>query len=72
MLSHALACFDRVIFLIRKDNIRSRRVMEKIGGQQSDRAMDALVVGQLVCYIIYIIDLKGFYSNRLGAGPLKI
>lgn len=33
MIAHALASFDRVVFYIGEDNMRSRRAMEKIGGR---------------------------------------
>ena len=33
MIAHALASFDRAVFYIGEENLRSRRAMEKIGGR---------------------------------------
>ncbi len=65
MVGHALALFDRVIFLIGETNLRSRRALEKIGGTLTDRTFDTEMAGGRVRHVIYTIDRAGF-----GNGPL--
>jgi RimJ/RimL family protein N-acetyltransferase len=65
MVGHALTMFDRVIFLIGDNNLRSRRAMEKIGGVLTDREYVTDLAGGPVRHVIYAIDRAGF-----AAGPL--
>ncbi len=65
MVGHALAHFERVIFLIGETNLRSRRALEKIGGTLTDRIFDSEMTGGTVRHVIYSIDRAGF-----AAGPL--
>jgi len=66
MIGHALGHFDRVIFLIGEDNIRSRRAIEKIGARLTDR-IDEMVMGDaIVRHVIYSIDPADFASGPLS------
>lgn len=65
MIAHALLYFDRALFLVGEANIRSRRAMEKIGGQLTDRTYDAHYPSGVVRHVVYAIDRDGF-----AAGPL--
>lgn len=67
MLAHALRYVERVDFRIGENNLRSRRAMEKIGGQLSAR--DGGVVQTAsgpARHVIYEITRDGF-----AAGPLS-
>lgn len=66
MLAHALQHFDRVIFLVGQDNLRSRRAMEKIGGRLTERTFTAGVSEALVTHVIYAIDRQGFENGPLN------
>jgi RimJ/RimL family protein N-acetyltransferase len=66
MVAHALAHFDRVIFLIGADNGRSRRALEKIGGVLLPRQFAASIDGQIVSHVIYAIDRAGFANGPLS------
>lgn len=66
MIAHALQAFERAIFLVGENNIRSRRAMEKIGGVLTERLHQAEMAGQPVMHVIYAIDRAGF-----EAGPLS-
>ncbi len=68
MVGHALAGFDRVIFLIGATNLRSRRAVEKIGAVLTDRIDEAEMAGVAVRHVIYAIDRAGFAAGPL-AGP---
>jgi RimJ/RimL family protein N-acetyltransferase len=64
MLAHALSSFERVIFLIGVDNLRSRRAIEKIGAELVGQR--ALPVGeQLVEHAVYAVTREGFRGNPL-------
>jgi len=66
MLRHALNHFDRVIFLVGENNIRSRRAMEKIGGQLTPREHFSILAGTQVRSVIYAIDRACFASGPLA------
>ena len=66
MVGHALAHFDRVIFIVGEANVRSRRAMEKIGGQLTNREHHAEMAGSMVRHVIYTIDRAGFASGPLA------
>ena len=65
MVGHALTQFDRVIFIVGEGNVRSRRAMEKIGGQLTSREHYAEMAGRMVRHVIYTIDRAGFASGPL-------
>ena len=66
MLAHALRYVSRVDFRIGEDNWRSRKAMERIGGQLSDRTEMAETTAGLVRHVIYEITRDAF-----AAGPLN-
>ena len=70
MIAHALATFDRVIFLIGEGNVRSRRALEKIGGMLTARVLDTPMGGQLIRYVIYVIDRAAFTNGPLVEGKV--
>lgn len=62
MLVHLFANFDTAIFRVGQDNARSRRAMEKIGGQLTDRTQIMHTHHGDVLNLIYAIkrdDFKG-------------
>lgn len=61
MIAHALATMERAIFVVGENNLRSRRAMQKIGAQLTDRIVEA-PSGR---HVVYAIDREGF-----AAGPL--
>lgn len=70
MIGHALGSparpgYDRAIFLIGEDNLRSRRAIEKIGGILTERVDPGFMAGKPVRHVVYAIDRAGF-----AAGPL--
>ncbi|MFM1896107.1 MAG: hypothetical protein RLZZ385_1181 [Pseudomonadota bacterium] len=55
MLDHAFGFADRVWFHVGRDNLRSRKAMEKIGGRYShEEKVD--VTGVAIDYVFYYID----------------
>jgi len=56
MLTHAFRFVDQVIFRIGKDNLRSRRAIEKIGSTLDDRARDGNV--------FYVLPRTTFETSR--------
>jgi len=66
MVGHALTQFDRVIFLVGETNLRSRRALEKIGGQLTNREHFAEMAGTMVRHVIYAIDRASFASGPLA------
>jgi RimJ/RimL family protein N-acetyltransferase len=62
MLDHAFTGVSRVMFMIGETNIRSRRAIEKIGGELTDRFHQAQMAGKPVTHVIYTIDR----DNRAG------
>ena len=65
MIGHALAAFDRVIFLVGDTNLRSRRALEKIGAVLTERIEHNVLAGGPVRHVVYAIDRAGS-----AAGPL--
>lgn len=65
MIGHVLRTFERAIFLIGAENIRSRRAIEKIGGVLTERTVSSEIEGRTVAHVVYAIDRTGF-----AAGPL--
>ncbi len=68
MIGHALAAFERVIFLIGETNVRSRRALEKIGGTLIARRLDLPMSGQIIPHVVYAIDRAAFAAGPLMAG----
>ena len=66
MLSHALGFVSRVDFRIGEANWRSRKAMEKIGGELSNRTELAETTAGMVRHVIYEITRESFASGPLG------
>jgi RimJ/RimL family protein N-acetyltransferase len=66
MLSHALHYVERVLFRVGEANGRSRRAMEKIGGQLSEAREHVPMDGRDVVHVIYEIDRESFASGPLS------
>lgn len=57
MIAHALAHFDRVVFYIGEDNLRSRRAMEKIGGRLIEGRIERFAMAGVVRdHLVYAIE----------------
>ena len=65
MLAHALAARPRAWFLVAEDNWRSRKAMEKIGGQLIERTFTADMPAGPVLHLIYEISREGFANGPL-------
>ncbi len=67
MLAHALEHVQLAVFRVGAGNLRSRRAMEKIGGQLMDLTEDvAFPDGRVIAHVFYTIDRDSF-----AAGPLQ-
>lgn len=66
MLAHALGFVERVKFRVGEDNLRSRRAMEKIGGQLTDETSVTERAGAGVVHVTYEITREGFASGPLS------
>lgn len=56
MVGHALRWFDAAVFYVGESNIRSRRAMEKIGGELlPDRTIDFDMAGVPTAHVVYAI-----------------
>jgi N-acetyltransferase len=60
MLAHALASYDRALFRVGEDNLRSRGAMEKIGGQLIDRQQSIKIGDRDVNHLFYQIARNRF------------
>ena len=67
MIGHALRHVEMVEFHVGKDNLRSRRAMEKIGGSLSDRTLVVEMVGVQIHHVIYEITRDSFASGPLAS-----
>lgn len=63
MLTHALVSFRRVIFRVGKDNVRSRRAMEKIGGVLIPWDETITALGRNMPFIAYEITRENFAAG---------
>jgi RimJ/RimL family protein N-acetyltransferase len=67
MLEHCFRFVERVDFRVGESNVRSRRAMEKIGGQLSERGGSVVdTVSGPVPHVVYEIDRDSF-----AVGPLS-
>lgn len=66
MLAHALQTFPCVIFIIGKNNHRSRRAIEKIGAVLTPRRDVLPAAGQPVSHVTYAIDRAGFAASPIA------
>lgn len=66
MLAHALASVAEVRFVVGENNTRSRRALERIGAQLTDRREErAMAGGAMILHLTYTITRKDF-----AIGPL--
>jgi RimJ/RimL family protein N-acetyltransferase len=65
MLAHALGQVARAVFIVGRDNIISRRAMEKIGGRLTGEIRMVERAGDELPHVVYEITRAGF-----AAGPL--
>lgn len=69
MLAHAFERgFERAIFLVGADNLRSRRALEKIGATLTGRRQRWDMAGVSVDHLIYAIGPEDFSHGPLMAG----
>lgn len=66
MLKHAFRFVDCVEFRIGETNWRSRKAMERIGGQLTDTREVVEMDGREIVHLIYVITREGF-----ATGPFK-
>ena len=66
MLAHALGFVERVKFRVGEDNLRSRRAMEKIGGQLTDETSVTERAGVGVVHVTYEITRESFANGPLS------
>lgn len=65
MLAHALAHFQRVVFMVGADNVISRKAMGHIGGRLTNRTFERQMCGVIVPHVLFEIT-----RERFAAGPL--
>lgn len=68
MLAHALRFVERVEFRVGETNVISRKAMEHIGGQLTDRFELVETPHGTICHVIYEIDREGFAKGPLCQG----
>lgn len=66
MLSHAFQFVERVMFRVGETNWRSRRAMEKIGGQLTDAIDYTQMAGREVAHVVYAITREEFTKGPLN------
>lgn len=59
MVAHALAHFTTVGFRVGRDNLRSRRAMEKVGAVLTDRLDTTIRAGVPVEHVVYEVRRAG-------------
>lgn len=67
MIAHALTIFDTVIFLVGETNLRSRRALEKIGAQLTERRQTWDMAGAPIDHLIYAIGRDDFADGPLSS-----
>jgi RimJ/RimL family protein N-acetyltransferase len=68
MLRHAHRFVDRAVFRVGRDNVRSRRAMEKIGGVLTDQTEMIDTPGGPVPYVYFEITRAQFAAGPLASG----
>ena len=67
MLAHALASVAEVRFLVGETNTRSRRALENIGAQLTDRREERIMAGgEIIPYLTYAITRESFAQGPLA------
>lgn len=68
MLAHALSSLAEVRFVVGETNTRSRRALESIGAQLTDRREERVMAGGAVIpHLIYAITRESFAEGPLAA-----
>ncbi|WDA41720.1 GNAT family N-acetyltransferase [Erythrobacter sp. BLCC-B19] len=68
MLAHALASVAEVRFLVGETNTRSRRALENIGAQLTDRREERIMAGgEVIPHLTYVITRESFATGPLAA-----
>lgn len=60
MIDHGLGFYDRIIFLIGEDNLRSRRAVAKLGAIWDGRAVDIEAAGRMVRNLVYELSRENW------------
>lgn len=68
MLAHAFQYVERVEFRVGESNLRSRRAMEKIGGQLTGRSEMVETPSAPMLHVIFEITREAFSNGPLMAG----
>ncbi len=69
MLGHALASVAEVRFLVGETNTRSRRALENIGAQLTDRREERIMAGgEVIPHLTYVVTRESFASGPLVGG----
>ena len=72
MLAHALASVAEVRFVVGETNNRSRRALERIGAQLTDRREERVMAGGAVMpHLTYVITRASFASGPLILSPSR-
>lgn len=67
MLAHALASVAEVRFLVGETNTRSRRALERIGAQLTDRREERVMAGgEVIPHLTYTISRESFAEGPLA------
>lgn len=67
MLAHALASVAEVRFLVGETNTRSRRALEKIGAQLTERREERIMAGgEIIPHLTYVITREDFARGPLA------
>lgn len=67
MLAHALASVAEVRFAVGETNTRSRRALERIGAQLTDRREERMMAGgEMITHLTYTITRESFASGPLA------
>ena len=67
MLAHALASVAEVRFLVGETNTRSRRALENIGAQLTDRREERIMAGgEIIPHLTYAITRESFAKGPLA------
>lgn len=69
MLTHAFRFVERVVFRVGETNVISRKAMEKIGAQLTDRRETSMMAGEPVEHVVYEITRDAFARGPLGDTP---
>jgi RimJ/RimL family protein N-acetyltransferase len=72
LLAHALASFPKVIFRVAAENGRSRRAMEKIGGERIPWEEIGTAFNRSISYVAFAITRNSFENGPLSLHPATV